>query len=65
MMERARQSWNERGYGRFALEVPGVADVIGFVGRTEIVSYTAATNLRSRRVMEKIGLRRDSTDDFE
>ena len=32
MMERSRQSWNERGYGRFALEVPGVADVIGFVG---------------------------------
>ena len=111
MMERSRQSWNERGYGRFALEVPGVADVIGFVGLavtrfeshftpcveigwrissqfwgygyategakavmghsikvpglTEIVSYTAATNLRSRRVMEKIGLRRLSTDDFE
>lgn len=111
MMERSRQSWNERGYGRFAIEVPGVAGVIGFVGLAvtrfeshftpcveigwrilwpfwgygyategaeavmdhaitlrdlpEIVSYTAATNLRSRRVMEKIGLRRDPTDDFE
>ena len=32
MMERSRQSWKERGYGRFALGVPGVADVIGFVG---------------------------------
>ena len=111
MMERSRQSWNERGYGRFAVEVPGVADVIGFIGLaatrfeshftpcveigwrlssrywghgyategakavmdhairvlglSEIVSFTAAANLRSRRVMEKIGLRRDPTDDFE
>lgn len=88
MMERSRQSWNERGYGRFAVEVPGVAEVIGFIGLavprfesqgaesvmdhaikvlglTEIVSFTTATNFRSRRVMEKIGLRRDPLDDFE
>lgn len=32
MMERSRQSWNERGYGRFAVEVPGVVDAIGFIG---------------------------------
>jgi RimJ/RimL family protein N-acetyltransferase len=31
----------------------------------EIVSYTAPSNLRSIRVLERIGLRRDERDDFE
>jgi len=30
-----------------------------------LVSFTAPANLRSRRVMEKIGMTRDSSDDFE
>jgi ribosomal-protein-alanine N-acetyltransferase len=34
-------------------------------GLDEIVSFTATTNLRSRRVMEKIGLRRDPVGDFD
>jgi RimJ/RimL family protein N-acetyltransferase len=29
------------------------------------VSFTAAANARSRRVMEKIGMTHDSSDDFE
>lgn len=32
--------------------------------RNEVVSFTAATNVPSRRVMEKIGMRRDPADDF-
>lgn len=110
MMERSRESWNDRGFGRFVIDVPGVAGSIGFVGLavprfkahftpcveigwrlsrkywglgyategatavldhakkalglTEIVAFTAETNLRSRRVMEKIGLKRDPLDDF-
>lgn len=34
-------------------------------GLDEIVSFTAASNARSRRVMEKIGLRRDPDGDFD
>lgn len=111
MMERARVSWEKRGYGRFALEVLESGSVIGFVGLaqtridahfapaveigwrlstkywghgyategalavkefafenlelTEIVSFTSEHNLRSRRVMEKIGLLRNPVDDFQ
>lgn len=31
----------------------------------EIVSFTTASNTKSRRVMEKIGLQRDPADDFQ
>lgn len=31
----------------------------------EIVSFTAVTNLRSRAVMERVGMRRDPADDFD
>jgi len=33
--------------------------------REEVVAFTAAVNLRSRRVMEKLGMRRDAAGDFE
>jgi RimJ/RimL family protein N-acetyltransferase len=111
MFKRSRLSWNENGFGKFAVEVPREADFIGYVGLAippfqshftpcveigwrlahhnwgrgyateaakavkhfafntvgllEIVSYTTPKNLQSRRVMEKIGLNRDSRDDFE
>jgi RimJ/RimL family protein N-acetyltransferase len=111
MFERSRLSWNENGFGKFAVEVPGEADFIGYVGLAsppfqshftpcveigwrlasqywghgyateaaeavrhfafnsvgllEIVSFTTPRNLQSQRVMEKIGLIRDSQDDFE
>lgn len=111
MMERARESWEQRGYGRFALEELASGSVIGFVGLAqtridahfapaveigwrlstrywgrgyateaalavkdfafedlglpEIVSFTSVLNMRSRRVMEKIGLSRNPHDDFE
>jgi len=106
-----RAELEERGFGLWALEVPGEAEFIGFtglgvprftahftpcveigwrlarehwgrgyaseaaraalargfdaLGLDEIVSFTAAANARSRRVMEKIGMRRDPGDDFE
>jgi RimJ/RimL family protein N-acetyltransferase len=31
----------------------------------EIVSFTTAGNLRSRRVMETLGMKRDPADDFD
>jgi RimJ/RimL family protein N-acetyltransferase len=31
----------------------------------EIVAYTAATNLRSRRLMERLGMRHDAAEDFD
>lgn len=35
------------------------------VGLDEIVSFTAVANERSRRVMEKLGMRRDAAEDFD
>ncbi|MDJ0769898.1 MAG: GNAT family N-acetyltransferase [Ilumatobacter sp.] len=37
----------------------------GGLGLDELVSFTAATNTKSRRVMEKIGLRHDPDGDFD
>jgi len=38
---------------------------IGELGLKELVSFTAEQNMRSRRVMEKIGMTHDVADDFE
>ena len=35
------------------------------LGLEEIVSFTSAGNARSRAVMERLGMRRDSADDFD
>ena len=35
------------------------------LGLTELVSFTTADNLRSRRVMEKLGMTRDPGEDFD
>lgn len=110
MMERAHKSWDQHGYGRYAVEVTETCSVIGFIGLamtridthfspaveigwrlstqywgkgyategasavsdfafndlglTELVSFTSAQNVRSRRVMEKIGFQRNPLDDF-
>jgi RimJ/RimL family protein N-acetyltransferase len=37
----------------------------GILALDEIFSFTAVANARSRRVMEKIGLRHDPADDFD
>jgi RimJ/RimL family protein N-acetyltransferase len=108
---RIRNHFERRGFGLWAVEVPGVAEFIGFVGLSvpsfdahftpcveigwrlacehwgrgyateaaravlglgfrqlalgEIVSFTVPTNLRSRRVMERIGMTRSPADDFD
>ena len=100
-----------RGFGFWAVEAPGVAPFVGFVGLNvprfeapfmpavevgwrldaafwgrgyaseaaraalefgfdvlrldEIVAFTAVENLRSRRVMERIGMTCDPRDDFD
>jgi RimJ/RimL family protein N-acetyltransferase len=54
------------GHG-YAPEAGRAALDFGFdvVGLAEIVSFTAATNHKSRRVMEKLGMTRYATADFE
>ena len=39
-------------------------DAFGRIGLTEVVSYTAADNGRSQRVMQRLGLQRDASRDF-
>ena len=59
----ARGAWG-RGY---ATEAAREALRFGFteVGLDEIVSFTVPQNIRSRAVMERIGLVRDPTRDFD
>ena len=107
-IDRMEAFWKEHGYGIYAVEVPGEADCIGFVGislppfkpehdeigwrlarpfwgrgyategalavlaqafgelgRAEIVSFTVPANVRSRRVMERIGMTHDPARDFD
>jgi RimJ/RimL family protein N-acetyltransferase len=111
MIERTEACFERRGYGLWAIEIPGEAPFIGFTGLSpvdipvafapaveigwrlarpfwgrglateaaaaaiefgfrerglrEIVSFTAVDNRRSRRVMERLGMRRDARDDFD
>jgi ribosomal-protein-alanine N-acetyltransferase len=58
-----QSAWGQ-GYATEA----GLASVaFGFrdAGLEEIVSFTSATNVRSRAVMERIGMTRDPADDFD
>jgi 3-dehydroquinate dehydratase/shikimate dehydrogenase len=59
----ARDAW---GHG-YATEAAREALRFGFteVGLDEIVSFTVPQNVRSRAVMERIGLVRDATGDFD
>jgi RimJ/RimL family protein N-acetyltransferase len=114
MVDRIKEHFGDRGFGLWAVEVPGVASFIGFAGLTvlaappfaarctpcvevgwrlayehwgrgyategarlalgyafealavpEVVSFTSVINLRSRAVMERLGMRRDPADDFD
>ena len=42
-----------------------VSHAFGVLGLSELVSFTAEINVPSRRVMEKIGMTRDPTEDFD
>jgi RimJ/RimL family protein N-acetyltransferase len=59
----ARKFW---GFG-YATEAARLALAYGFqiVGLEEIVSFTFVENLRSRRVMERLGMTYSPEDDFE
>lgn len=59
----AAEAWG-RGY---ASEGARAAVAFGFreLGLAELVSFTVPGNLRSRRVMEKLGMRHDPADDFD
>jgi len=54
------------GYG-YATEAGAASIADGFerLGLEEIVSMTVPANMRSRRVMERLGLTRDPADDFD
>jgi RimJ/RimL family protein N-acetyltransferase len=106
-----RRTWDERGFGLWAVEVIGQHDFIGYIGLSpaefeapftpsvevgyrlarsawgqgyategaraavrwgfqvahlpEILSFTPKINERSRAVMERIGMRRDLSGDFQ
>ncbi|AMB60541.1 GNAT family acetyltransferase [Microterricola viridarii] len=51
----------------YASEAASAALAFGFeqLGLGEIVSFTALGNLRSRKVMERIGMTHDPADDFD
>ena len=59
----ARAHWG-RGYAPEAARA-ALADGFGRLGLAEIVAFTATGNERSRRVMEKLGMRHDPADDFD
>ena len=111
LIERIESDFDRLGFGIWAVEVPGVASFVGFVGLSEptfdahftpavevgwrlaraywgrgyateaataalaigcddlgldeIVSFTVPANVRSRRVMERIGMSHDPRDDFD
>ena len=110
LVDRITKHMDDQGWGLWAVEVPGIADFIGFVGLSpaddtlgypsvevgwrlaapywghgyategslaalnfgfheialnEIVSFTSAGNIRSRRVMEKIGMVHRPEEDFD
>ena len=59
----ARPFW---GQG-FAMEAARAALQFGFeeIGLTEIVAHASVRNLRSRRLMAKLGMSHDCTEDFD
>jgi RimJ/RimL family protein N-acetyltransferase len=59
----AREHWG-RGYAPEGARA-ALAHAFGVLGLDEIVSFTAVGNLRSRRVMEKLGMTHDPADDFD
>jgi len=61
---RIRSAWWGHGY---APEAARAALGVAFdeIGLDEVISFTAATNVNSQRVMQKIGMTRDPSGDFD
>ena len=59
----ARAAWG----GGYATEAARALLTHGFeeLGLTEIIAFTADTNLRSQAVMERLGMARDEARDFD
>jgi RimJ/RimL family protein N-acetyltransferase len=59
----SRRAW---GFGYAPEAARAALDVaFGTLGLDEVVSMTTVGNAKSRRVMEKLGMRRDPADDFD
>jgi RimJ/RimL family protein N-acetyltransferase len=58
-----RKAWG-KGYAIEAARTV-VADGFARLGLDEIVSFTTSTNLRSQRVMQRLGMTRDPAEDFD
>jgi ribosomal-protein-alanine N-acetyltransferase len=59
----ARSAWGQ-GYATEAANAT-LATAFSAVGLDEVVSFTTTRNLRSQRVMKRIGMRRDPSEDFD
>ncbi|MGW3190414.1 GNAT family N-acetyltransferase [Streptomyces ardesiacus] len=59
----ARPAWGH-GYATEAARTV-VSYAFGSLGLAEVLAVTAAGNLRSRAVMERLGMTRDPADDFD
>jgi ribosomal-protein-alanine N-acetyltransferase len=59
----ARPAWGQ-GYATEAARA-WLAHGFGTLGLDEIVAFTVAVHVRSRAVMERLGMSRDPADDFE
>ena len=59
----ARSAWG-KGYATEAARA-ALSVAFGPLGRTEVVSFTAVGNDRSRAVMERLGMTRDPAEDFD
>lgn len=61
-VDRNEERFSRNGFGLWAVEVPGAAP---FLGLQESVSFTIPANLRSRAVMERLGMTWDPAGDFD
>lgn len=59
----AREQWG-KGYATEAARA-ALAHGFGPLGLAEVVAFAVPGNLASRRVMERVGMRRDPGDDFD
>ncbi len=59
----ASEHWG-RGFATEAARA-ALGFAFGELGWHEVVAFTAASNVRSRRVMERLGMTYDSRDDFD
>jgi ribosomal-protein-alanine N-acetyltransferase len=59
----AREAWG-RGYATEAARA-AIADGFQRLGLKEILAWTVPSNIRSRRVMERLGMLRSPDDDFD